>query len=488
MVQPEAVAAAPGLPADLRFSVLKSTTAQAAGRILVALGRLAVASLIVRGLGKETFGEYALLFGLLTVAEWLADFGATEVFVREMSRAPERGPGLLRVMTAAKLVQVPAAFLALTVALLALRYPPHVLQAGLLGGASLAFFGGVLVYRAIFKSSLCMEREMAAELVSVLFMVPLVALAVRGGGGLVSLFACHLASRGVFFGLCFALGRARYRPSLQGVRRADVAWSLRASAAIGLIGLVVGLYETLDVLLISKLGTPTDLALYSAAQRLLAPLLMALSSIAATLYPVLAACWPAARARFEEACQRGIDTVFVLAGLAAAAVLAGAEFFLGLLGPDLVAGAATLRVLAVLCVVKLVASTLAPVFYVVHAQRPALKLVVLALAVKAAVIAVLAPRAGHLGVALGVLVSDLCVGALPTVWLVERHTGYRVRWAVPARVAAVTVAAAGLSHLLFPAGGMLAAALAVALYVPAALLGGAARFAEVRSLLRWRTA
>lgn len=92
---------------DLRAMVLKNTMAQVVGRNLISLSRLAIAALIVRAFGKTTFGEYSLIFGILSVGEWLLDFGTTETFVREICREPERREHLLRIVTRAKLWQIP---------------------------------------------------------------------------------------------------------------------------------------------------------------------------------------------------------------------------------------------------------------------------------------------------------------------------------------------------------------------------------------------
>ena len=154
-----------GMPAaDLGWSVFRNTVSQIGGRGLIALIRLVVAGMIVRSYGPETFGEYSVVFGILTIAEWLLDFGTTDAFVREISRNPERGPRLLRIMTTAKLVQVPVAWVALMAILFALRYPARIIEAGLVGGAGMVFLAGMLVYRAIFKASLRTDREVAAEI------------------------------------------------------------------------------------------------------------------------------------------------------------------------------------------------------------------------------------------------------------------------------------------------------------------------------------
>ena len=492
--QPEPAVLDPFPPAvaipkhNLGWKMFRNTAAQVAGRNLIMLGRLVVAGVIVRGCGRGVFGEYSLLFAILNIAEWVLDFGTTDVFVRDVCREPERGPRLLRILTAAKLVQIPAAFAILAAILFALRYPPAIVKAGLVGGLGLAFFAGVLLFRVIFKASLTMEHEIAGELVSVLVMIPLILLVARSGGGLVALLACHVVSRAVFFTVCLLLGGSRYRPSVRHIALHDVTWSLRSSAAIGTIGLLAVVYETLDLLLLSKLASLSDLAYYSAAQKFVLPMLVALASIGTTLYPVAASYWPQARRQFEEACQRGLDTVFLVAGVGICSMLAGPEFFMGLLGPTLVAGAPVLRVLALLCFIKCISSAIGPVLYVVHAQAQALQFIVVAVLVKAATIAVLAPRFGCVGVAFGALAVEIGCSGIPLIYLMRRRAGYRVQWTVPAKAVLITLVTAAACRLLLSGHGLMAAVLAPALYIPLLFLTGTVRLSDLRWLLKWNTA
>jgi O-antigen/teichoic acid export membrane protein len=328
---------------NVGWSVLKNSAAQVAGRVCVALIRLFVAGIILRSYGKGMFGEYSLLFGLLTIADWLVDFGTTDVFVREFSREPQNGQRLLRILTAAKIIQVPAGFVTIAALILVLRYPANIIEAGLVGAVNLVFFAGVLVYRVLFRTTMTMEREVVAELISVGCMVPMIAFVCAHRGGLVALLGCHLISRAIFCGGCFLLGKNRYRFSLAGVTWQDVSGGLRSSGAIGVIGFLVGGYEAIDMILLSKLGSFSDLAFYAAAQRLVWPLLMVLGSVGTTFYPIYAAYWPHKQEQFERTCQRSLDTVLLLAGLGVCSLLAGANFFMRLLGPDLASGAAVLR-------------------------------------------------------------------------------------------------------------------------------------------------
>jgi O-antigen/teichoic acid export membrane protein len=443
--------------------------------------------MIVRVYGTATFGEYSLVFGILTVAEWVADFGTNEVFVREVCREPARRGPLLRILTAAKLLQVPAAYAVLAGILLALRYPREIVEAGLLGGLAMVFYGGVLVYRVVFRADLAFEREVMAELVSVLAMIPLIALASSQGAGLRVLVACHVVSRAVFFALCYFLGRGAHHLSVAGVASKDVRWAFQSAAAMGVIGFLVGIYEAADILLLSKLDF-AGVAYYAGAQRIVWPLLMALASVGATLYPVLSSYWPREPRDFERALQNGIHAVVLLAGVALSSLLAGAEFFMGLLGRELVTGAPALRVLAVLCFVKAITSTLGPVLYVVHAQRQALRFIVVALVAKVIVAALLASWYGYMGVAVGALLVEVCFAAVPPVFLLRRFTGYRVKWRVPLLVAATASAAGGVPWLFGWAGSFLAAVMAPALFVALAFASGAVHLEELRPLLKRRVA
>ena len=360
----------------------------------------------------------------------------------------------------------------------------------MVGAGSLVFFGGVLVYRIVFKATLTMERELAAELLSVIAIIPLVFLVGKTGGGLKALLGCHLVSRVVFCGLCVWFGRGRFRLSAAHTTRSEAGWALRSSTAIGVIGFLVAVYEAMDLVILSKMGPIGDVAYYSAAQRLIWPMLIGLSAIGSTLYPIAASYWPRERPMFEQACQRGVDTVVVLAGFAICSIMAGAEFFIGLLGPDLVRGAPVLRLLAMLCFVKAITSTVGPLLYVVHAQKQTLAFMCAAVAVKAGVLALLAPRFGYMGVAFGALAVEICSSIIPAVTLFQKFSGYRLNWVVSLKTMAAIGAAALISRWLTQGNPLASAALGPLLYAPLIFLSGAASFAEFQSIvrLRWKTA
>lgn len=469
-----------------RRSILTSTLGQIAGRVAVTLGRLAIAALIIRAFGKETFGEYALLLGILAVAESLIDFGTVELFVREICRTPADEPRLLRTMSAMKLWQTPIAAALLLGALVALRYPADVVTAGAVGAISLLFLAGVQVFYTAFRASLSMERVAAAESVSVLAMIPLLLIASAARGGLVAVLACHVVSRVIYLAVLAWLARNRFRLSAAGVPRNEIAGRFRSASTIGWTGVMVVLYEAIDLLVLSRVATGAGLAHYSAAQRLIWPLLMAAAAMSSTLYAVAASRWPSDFVGFQRASQRGLDLCALATGWAVAAMAAGPTFFLSLLGREVTPASTLLRLLAVFCFLRAMSVMIGPLVYVVEAQRRGLALVIFAVAAKSVALAVAGIAGGAEAVAWATIASEACLYLAPLVVLLRRASGLRLSWDVAARSAACAAAAAGAAAWLTSSSTLPAAAVAAGLYVLLVILTGALPDGTFRRAFSWR--
>jgi O-antigen/teichoic acid export membrane protein len=370
--------------------------------------------------------------------------------------------------------------------LFGLGLPTQVVEAGLVGTMSLVFFGGVLIYHVLFKATLTIEREVLAELASVLVMIVLLRSITSFNASLPLIFVFHTLSRATFFVLCYLLGKAQFPLSAKGVAWSDVRWSLQTSSAIGTIGFIVILYESVDLLLLQRLTTLVDVAYYRGGQNYIAPIVATLATIGGTLYPVAAAGWPDSRGKFEQACQRAIDVVVALAGVAVTGILAGSDFLMRLLGPDLAPGAPVLRLLAVVLFFKAVSATLGPVLYIVRAETHALRMVGIALASKVVLILFLVPRFGYMGVAASALIVDFST-AVVTLYLLRQSSGFRLRWKVPIKAAAITAVAAFAPSLLIPTHGFLSAVFAVGLFVGLSFVTGTVRVSDVLPLLKWKT-
>ncbi len=462
--------------------VLRNTLALAIGRNLIALARLALLAIVARGLGTDVFGQYALLIALLMIAEGLLDFGSNEIFVREVTSNQARRTHLLRVLTAGRLLHAPLAWAMLVVAALLLGYDRAIVQAAAVGGISLLFFGGVMVYRVVFRTELTMEREIVADFVSVIAMLAGVLWVSTQGGGIVAVMACHAVSRAVYFAAATWLGRSDFRYSIAGVCWADLVWSWKACAAVGTAGFMVMMYDPLDVLMLSRLASFEDTARFAAAQRLAWPLLITLASVSGTLYSVAAGAWPHDMPRLERACQRGLDAV-VVAGLAVVSgAIAGAEFLLSLIGTELSNGAPAFGVLVVLCVVKSISSTVGPLLLVVGAQRMALVIVGNALVFKLVAGMAVIPAHGFVGLAWSALAVEVFFVAIPALFLVRRLVCIKLQYGTALRAAAICLVSVLVTQAWLGPHGLWPALLAPALYLSLALATRTLRLSELNQL------
>lgn len=478
---PVAAGASTRNPRHTASRVFKNTAALGVGSNLNALGRLVVLAIIVRNCGTTTFGWYIVLVELLKITEWLIDFGTTEVFVRELSREPSKRERLLRILTATKVIHVPAGIAMLVVILMVMQYPPEVTRIGLLGVVALASYAAVVVYRVVYRVDLTMEREVGAEMASVILLIGLTAWVASSETALVTVFACFIVSRVVFAGLCVLLGSRDFRLSVSGVTVPDLRWALRSTVLIGLIGFLIFIYQSADLLVLSKLGSDLDLAYFSGAQKLAWPLLMMLGAIGTTMYSVVAMHWPHDTDSFNRACQRGFDTVFLIGALAVCPMVAAPEWFLDLLGPELVAGADALPVLVLLCLLKAVSMTVGSTLYIVHAQRVVFAFVGAALLVKLPLIILIAPRGGFMGIAYASLIVEVLFVTIPSLYFVWARTGFFPRWGTAFRVGAIGAIAVFGAQALLPEHGFLSACLAGVLYVGVVLMTRTFTFSELRS-------
>ena len=467
---------------NLTRRFFKNSAALAVGWNLSAIGRLVAAGMVVRSMGVEVFGGYALLIVWLTIAEWILDFGTVEVFVREANQAPQRRSHLVRVLLAMKGLQAPLAWLVLTSGLIAMNYSRQIVLAGMMAGVGLFFTAGVVLCRAVFKCELTMEREVLSELISVLVMLPLILLVAKTGSGLMGVMATYVISRAVFCAGCLLQAGNLIEISIRGVKLLDLRWAADASVAIGVVGFIVVLYNGVDLLVLSRTAALSDVAVYSAAMRFTMPVTMALNAIAVSVYPILALL--KSPDQFHKTCQHAVDTTLLLGCAALVGICGGAEFLMGLLGRQLVPGADVLRILGLVCVVKGVPMVIGPALFLVRAQKYALRYMIVALLLKILVIATAALKFGYIGAGLGSLVVELFFLTPVTMYYVRRFTGFNMRFVGLWRLLPVVVGTIWLTRTIEPRGTLVGAVIAVSLYAVLVVALRIVKLGDLRALLQ----
>lgn len=442
--------------------LLRNGVSLIAGRILLSAARMLAALAVARLAGAESFGAYVLLLSLVGLAEWLVDFGQTDIAVRDIARRPHRRAAILAALARAKRWQGTAAALALPLLLL-VTGQGAMLPAGCAGSVAILAIAALQPARVALRLALRMDRDIGAEIVGVALMLPLLLLASLAHAPLPLLISSLAAGR-----LLQAALTIRWAGSLgPPASRRIMAFSLaRRAAPLGVAGLLVLLYDALAPLLLARLADWRAVALFATATRFTSPALVAIQALNGAFFPILSGQWRRDPVAFAATQQDALLLAMALAAPLFAALHVSAEAIMQLLGPDFAPAAPLLRLMAWVLLARAVTTAMSPLILIAGRQGRAMRLTLAALATQLTALLLLVPRFGATGAAIGYLAVELTLGTLAVSALAQASAAVRLDW----RPAASVAAAAILSALLIGAtpldgtltGGAIAGMLTVA--------------------------
>jgi PST family polysaccharide transporter len=302
--------------------------AETTGRLMA----LATTLVVARGLGVADFGLLAALSGVAVLVAEIADLGLQPTASRDLVA----GIHSLRAMLRAKL-GLSAVVAAVAVLLLA--------ASPLLG--ALVFYFTLAGWSEFLGVALRARGQRGEEAATILCLrasgLVLIALALRAGAGLVGIAWAQAASTLPAVALGGLLARRAYHGRDQGADTPTRAL-LRESFPLGLNGGLALVSLRLEVLALGALRAAREAGVFAAALRVIEPLILVPSSIAAGAMPSLTR---EAIAGHGPVRQRTSTTAALLAVPSAAGLALLAPGLMGLLfGGDFVASAAPLRILA----------------------------------------------------------------------------------------------------------------------------------------------
>lgn len=453
--------------------LLKNGVTLAAGRIALSALRMLSALIVARLAGAEDFGAYALLLSLIGLAEWLVDFGQTDMAVRDAARRPGRQLAVLAALARAKRVQGPTVALLLPLGLWLAGQERAILLAGCAGSVAVLATAAMQPARATLRLALRMDRDIGAELAGVALMLPLLAIACLYRAPLSLLIASFALAR-----LAQATLVAHWvRPLAESTsRRLPATRLVRQALPLGCAGLLVLLYDALAPLLLAHFLDMRAVALYAAAARFTMPVLVAVQAVASAAFPVIARDWRRAPAAFARTQQATLLLSVALPALMFAGIHGGAAFLMGLMGPDFVASAPLLQLMAWTLLARAVTTAMSPLIIVAGRQGQAMLLTILSLAGQCAALFLLVPVMGVIGAAWACLLVELLLGTVAISWIAQSVTGLTLDWRPVAALIASSIAAALLVGASPLAGSLIGGIAAVAVVLTLIAL----------SMPRWR--
>lgn len=471
----------PPAPPSLLRSVVKNAVSLTGGRILLALLRFVVALVIVQRAGLERFGEFALVLSFVLIAEWLSDFGLTDIAVRQISSDPRRRNATMGAFIVSKAVQCLLASGAMAGAIALLGYPEHMVRSGLIAGGAVILYGGVQVYRVQFRVRMTMERDVGAEIISALVLLLAVWFVTGAEASLEMLTLCYVVSRGVNLMAAGLLAEGWPRLCFGPDFRPELGVLVAAALPLGLTGLMVSAYDAMDAIALSRWSTSGEVGIFTVAMRIMMLAVVAEQALAAAVFPVLASQWTHDRAAFARTFQVVLDWGTVLGGALFCALYAGAQGLGVLVKQDPQAVAAVLQLLSWAILARVIVTLVSPM--VVISGRLLYTVWITVLVVMAKWIALMGfASQGAIGAATAYLIAEIGVGLIPTVILCQRAAGMRLEWSIPLRVLALAAAIAAATNWLELEGSLLHGIFALAVYAALAAAIGAIQLQPLRQL------
>lgn len=458
--------------------------AQVAGRIFnLGLG-VVVTLVIVRTLGDRGFGQWATILAVVQIAVTFCDMGLVSVTVNQAARDPDSERAWLgALITLRAALTVPVAVVSMLV-VLALSTTSQMRTAGVV--LCLALFAGIAsAYTAGFQ--LRVRNDLAIVVVtvnSVLWTATAAAIALAGGGMVAFAFA-FVGAAAAATAVNVMLGMRMASVQLAGSRR---IWGelARAALAVGGAGLLVTAYVRIDQLIVFETVGARQAGLYGAAYRMLDQAQFVPAAVMTTLFPMIAAAYPADLARVRRLTQAAV-AYLAMASLPALAfaIVAGTPVMELLFGREFAAAGPALAILIGAFVCISLAYIIGYLRIAFGLQNTYVAYAAIGLVVNVALNLALVPRYGFIAAAWVTLVTEFLVLALSSRVVLQRLE-FRPQVGHFARiVAAATLLGLALWGLQAAGVGVVLLAVAAVFVYVGLLFGvGALSPTELRALAR----
>jgi len=396
--------------------------------------RFLIAIIIIRQAGVATYGEYALVLSLLLLAECVVDFGMSDSVVRMMCQEPEKQPHLFYLLIQAKAILSIVGVVLLLGILWGMDYPTYLLLAGGIATLALLAFAGILILRTLFKINMLMEREVVAEIVSVVAVLPCIPFVARLESALILLIGCYALSRYLFLFVGWFLGRDRLVVKCSGeFDNPDLAMVFKVSLSLGVSYILIRVYDVLDPILLSKMVSSEAVGHYLGCMRFLALLLMITYPVVTTAFPILSSCWQKSMGRFEEVTQATFQVVVVIAAWVLCIFNVSAGFFLGLMGEEMVVAKDIFRTLTLYAFLQSIMAFIGSLMIVSGGYTVVIMVTCLSVSTKLSLLFFFVPKYGGIGAAYASLTTE-CIIIVLSWALIQRKIGFNFDWKLVTKV------------------------------------------------------
>jgi O-antigen/teichoic acid export membrane protein len=448
----------------------RNATAQFAARLTASLAQALALVLVARTLGPSTYGLFAIVTTLTVMATVVAEWGLPLIATRLIAGGGLEARSVLAALLGLRLALGVLAGLSVVALSFAASDSGAVHLGAAIAGLSflpLAWLGSAQIQAQL---DLRLERTAWAALGGGIAGLAWTLGALAAGAGVPALAAGLLvnAMAAAFVGVALT---PRGLPLWPRVERALWRRLLREATPLALAYACVSIYFYVDIALLARLSTSSQVGLYDAAYRFMLLGILLPSALVSSVYAPAAELAASSRERFGELARELLSLSALLLPLPVIALCADPEGVLRLLYGDAFAGGApALRWLGAGIALTIASGVVGPLLIAAGQERATLRISIVAAVFNVAANLVLIPWLDAEGAAIATLATEAVVLA-PALWLLAVRGGvvYDVR-----QLARVGVAGAGgLAVALLLDGVVLSACAGVAVYLLLGLVTGA---------------
>jgi len=334
------------LDATLTARMATNTVVQAGGTLVSALLGLATFLALTRGLGPSSFGDYAAAAAYLSLPIVIADIGLTAGVLREISASPERTETAMRAfLPLSAAVGFTSVGLLVLVGLL-VPFSEQTKVAIAIGGVGAFLTLITLALAVVLQARLQMHWFVAAGILGRVLTLGLMLGAFAVGFGFrAAVISTVVGIAATFVIVLFAVAR---QVSLRPVY--DFAYWRRLGASSVLLGVAIGLGQInfrLDTILLALFRSSREVGLYGAAYKFVEFAQTITGSVGISIFPALNRFVATGDPRARTLAQRSFDVMLAASAPGVILMVAFADDILRwTAGPEFVAGAVALQILA----------------------------------------------------------------------------------------------------------------------------------------------
>lgn len=423
---------------------------------------------LARILGKESFGvfSFGLAFGLL--AAIIADFGLSSLIVRELSRSRKEAE---KYLSNAVAIKIALSLITVVLSYLLLNAMGYGSQEKTVAYVMLAF--AILqtytdIYCSIFKAFERMHYEASIKILRMLMLSGIVFLALNGSSSLVTLSSSFLLAEIIVLAAAIILVYSKFVKISLNFDALLLKKLLNEGLFFFLSIAFAGLFLYIDVIMLSKLGSASDVGVYAAASNIILALLAIPMMYGSAIYPVISRLHINSKESLRFVYERSFKYMIIIGVAVSAGIFAISDKIISIFyGKEYLASAIVLPIIAWQLCLRFPNTISGVTLSSTDKQRSKVLSQGLIVLIKIALNLLLIPAYGIAGAALATLITE-AVFFVSYNFFISRY-GIRIDYAKPAIKPAIA-ALIMISALYFVDNFFISVVLGAIIYIGAILL------------------